>query len=60
VHALDTVRGVAHCVGFAWQGNQDELLGYRLRVEGNRLLVLRPAGSVYRSIDRTSWKVSLK
>jgi hypothetical protein len=60
VHALDTVDGVAHCVGFAWHGSQDALLGYRLRVEGGRLLVLRPSGTVYRAIDRTTWAVSLK
>ena len=57
VHALDTVKGVAHCVGIAWKGSQDELTGYRLRVVGNRLLVLRSSGAVYRTIDRTSWAV---
>ena len=60
VHALDTMRGVAHCVGFAWHGSQDPLLGYRLRVQGDRLLVLRPSGAVYRAIDRTTWAVSLR
>jgi hypothetical protein len=60
VHALDTVRGVAHCVGFAWSGDQGPLGSYRLSLKGNRLLVLRPGGSVYRSIDRTTWAVSLK
>lgn len=60
VHALDTVAGVAHCVGFAWQGSQNPLGNYRLTIKGNRLLVLRPAGTVYRSIDRTTWAVSLK
>jgi len=60
VHALDTVRGVAHCVGIAWQGSQDPLGHYRLRVAGGRLLVLRPGGSVYRSIDRETWAVALR
>lgn len=60
VHALDTVRRVAHCVGIAWSGAQDALLGYRLRLQGNRLLVERPGGAVYRSIDRTTWAVALK
>jgi hypothetical protein len=60
VHALDTVRGVAHCVGFAWSGSQDPLMRYRLAVRGNRLLVLRPDRSVYRSIDRTTWAVALR
>jgi hypothetical protein len=60
IHALDTVRGVAHCVGIAWPGSQDPLPQYRLAVRGNRLLVLRPTGGVYRSIDRTTWAVALK
>jgi hypothetical protein len=60
VHALDTVNGVAHCVGFAWRGGQDALMSYRLAVRGRRLLVLRPSGTAYRAIDRTTWAVSLK
>jgi hypothetical protein len=60
VHALDTVEGVAHCVGIAWTGSQDELTSYRLQLAGNRLLVLRGSGVVYRSIDRTTWSVRLR
>jgi hypothetical protein len=60
VHALDTVKGVAHCVGIAWQGSQNQLAGYRLAIDGNRLLVLRPDGTAYRSIDRTTWAVSVR
>jgi hypothetical protein len=60
VHALDTVKGVAHCVGFAWTGSQNPLGQYRLRVSGGRLLVLRPGGGVYRSIDRRTWAVALR
>jgi hypothetical protein len=59
VHALDTVRGVAHCVGMGWKGSQNPLYHYRLAVSGSRLLVLRPDGRVYRTIDRTTWTVSL-
>jgi hypothetical protein len=60
VHALDTVEGVAHCVGIAWRGSQDPLMHYRLAVRGGRLLVLRPDGSTYRSIDRETWAVALR
>ena len=60
VHALDTVRGVAHCVGMAWSGSQNALLQYRLAIDGNRLLVRKPDRRVYRTIDRTTWAVSLK
>lgn len=57
VHALDTVDGVAHCVGFAWRGDQNQLLRYSLAISGNRLLVRRPGGTLYRAIDRTTWAV---
>lgn len=59
VHALDTMKGVAHCVGIAWTGSQDELTAYRLRIAGSRLLVLRGSGATYRTIDRTTWSVRL-
>lgn len=59
VHALDTVRGVAHCVGMAWEGSQNPLYHYRLGIKGSRLLVMRGDGTVYRTIDRTTWTVSL-
>jgi hypothetical protein len=57
VHALDTVKGVAHCVGFAWHGDQNQLLHYRLALADGRLLVRRPDGTLYRAIDRTTWVV---
>lgn len=60
VHALDTVRGVAHCVGVAWRGDQGPLLSYSLSVHGNRLLVLRGDRSVYRAINRTTWAVKAR
>jgi hypothetical protein len=60
IHALDTVRGVAHCVGMDWQGSQNPLYHYRLAVSNSRLLVLRGDGSVYRTINRTTWAVSLR
>ena len=60
VHALDTVRGVAHCVGMAWAGSQNPLYHYRLGINGSRLVVMRGDGSVYRTIDRTTWAVSLR
>ncbi|HVS84835.1 MAG TPA: hypothetical protein VHD91_04325 [Gaiellaceae bacterium] len=60
VHALDTVAGVAHCVGFAWTGDQGPLSRFSLRLAGDRLLLLRPGGKVYRAIDRTTWAVSLR
>jgi hypothetical protein len=60
VHALDTMRGVAHCVGIGWNGSQNPLYHFRLGINGSRLLVMRGDGSVYRSINRTTWAVSLR
>jgi hypothetical protein len=57
VHALDTVKGVAHCVGFAWKGDFGPLFDYSLSIHGNKLRVLRNDRSVYRVIDRTTWAV---
>jgi hypothetical protein len=60
VHALDTVAGVAHCVGFAWSGDQGPLIQFGLALHGRRLLVERGDGTVYRAIDRSTWVVSLR
>jgi hypothetical protein len=60
VHALDTMRGVAHCVGVGWKGSQNPLYHYRLGINGSKLLVMRGDGSVYRTINRTTWAVSLR
>lgn len=57
VHALDTVKGVAHCVGIGWKGSQDPLVSYQLKLRGNNLLVLRNNATVYRVINRTTWAV---
>ena len=58
VHALDTVRGVAHCVGFAATSPSGALVEYKLAVSGGKLLVRTGTGTVYRVIDRTTWKVT--
>ncbi|HET7146644.1 MAG TPA: hypothetical protein VFI10_05530 [Gaiellaceae bacterium] len=59
VHALDTVAGVAHCVGFAApRPNSSTVLDYTLTVKGKKLLVRMRSGVLYRSIDRTTWRVT--
>jgi hypothetical protein len=61
VHALDTVRGVAHCVGVPWpqtDSNQSEVFGYKLALSGKKLLVKASSGSTYRVINTTNWHVS--
>jgi len=45
VHALDTVRGVAHCIGIPWTGNQNALFRTRLSLrDGGRVLELTGRG----------------
>jgi hypothetical protein len=61
VHALDAVRGVAHCVGFASpSGNNSTVLEYTLAVKGGKLIVRTRGGVLYCVIDRTTWKVTKK
>ena len=60
VHALDTVNGVAHCVGFSFKGDQGRLSDFRLGIKGNTLLVRQRDLRVYRAIDRTTWAVRRK
>ena len=61
VHALDTVRGVAHCIGIPWRrANQNALAGIWLSVhDGGRTLTLRwPSGREYLAITRGTWRIS--
>jgi hypothetical protein len=60
VHALDTVRGVAHCVGVPWPATteQGEIWDFKLALKGNRLAVMQANRDVYRYIDTKSWRVS--
>ena len=59
VHALDTVQGVAHCVGIASPaGNQSAVIDYKLAVKGPKLVVRTSGGALYRVIDRQTWRVT--
>jgi hypothetical protein len=60
VHALDTVRGVAHCIGIPWRGNQNPLWRLRLSLrDGGRTLSLHwPSGREYLAVTRGSWRTS--
>jgi hypothetical protein len=61
VHALDTVNSVAHCVGLPWpatNGQQGAVFNFTLGLKGDKLAVRYAGGSVYRTINTTSWKVS--
>jgi hypothetical protein len=60
VHALDTARGVAHCIGIPWRGDQNPLWRMRLSVrDGGRTLSLHwPSGREYLAIARGTWRIS--
>jgi hypothetical protein len=61
VHALDTVRSVAHCVGLPWpatNGEQGAVFNFKLGLKGHMLAVRYQGGSVYQTINTTNWKVS--
>ncbi|HEX4521444.1 MAG TPA: hypothetical protein VH063_17860 [Gaiellaceae bacterium] len=66
VHALDTVRGVAHCVGIPWTGAQTEVGALRLTLrDGGRTLAIgmppgrRPIASPSFLIDTRTYAVSV-
>jgi hypothetical protein len=60
VHALDTVRGVAHCVGVPWRGDQNEPWNMRLALneDARSLAVNQKSGTTFVSIDVATWKLS--
>jgi hypothetical protein len=61
VHALDTVRGVAHCIGIPWRSeNQNPLWSLRLSVrDGGRTLSLHwRSGREFLAVTRGTWRIS--
>jgi hypothetical protein len=60
VHALDTVNGIAHCVGVPWRGGENEPWNMRLalRSDGSSLVVSQQTGAAFVAIDTATWKIS--
>lgn len=60
IHALDTVRGVAHCIGLPWKSltNQNGLMNVRLALHGSRLAVHWQSGRSWLNIDTRTWRVT--
>jgi hypothetical protein len=61
IHALDTVRGVAHCVGVPWpqtESNQNKVFNFRLSLHGKTLVIKDGVGGTYRVVNTTNWRVS--
>jgi hypothetical protein len=60
VHALDTVRGVAHCIGLPWHGDQNGFYNMRLSLrDGDRSLAVHwLSGRPWLRVDTKTWAVS--
>jgi len=61
VHALDTVKGAAHCIGLPWRaGKQDALLNMRMTLaNGEDALVFHwKSGKQWLSVDTATWKIT--
>jgi hypothetical protein len=61
IHALDTVKAVAHCVGIPWPAtdrDQGPLYNFALSLTGKKLAVKQNDGRTYRTVSTTNWKVS--
>jgi len=57
IHALDTVRGVAHCVGLP-MSNQNAIYNLVLSLHGRTLAVHWRSGRPWLRLDTTSWRLS--
>lgn len=59
VHALDTVRGVAHCVGVPWHGSDNAHWNMRVSLRGAGTLTVHWAsGRRWLTVDTRTWRVS--
>jgi hypothetical protein len=60
VHALDTVRGVAHCIGLPWFGSESG--AYNLRVglrNGDTMLAVHwLSGRPWLTVNTRTWRIS--
>jgi hypothetical protein len=60
VHALDTVQGVAHCIGLPWAGDQAALMNARLTVTkgGKTLAVHWKSGKPWLAVNTANWRIT--
>lgn len=57
VHVLDAERGVAHCVGVPWRGDQGAIWRMKLSANANGVIIKR-SGRTFASIDLKSFRLS--
>ena len=60
IHALDTVHGVAHCIGLPYTGDQGKLSRIVLGLAdgGGKLEVRWKSGARWLGIDTSSWRIT--
>jgi hypothetical protein len=59
IHALDTVRGVAHCIGIPWGSTDQGGLGnVVLTLHGKRLAVHWRSGRHWLNVDTANWRIT--
>src|SRR3954451_9936622 len=58
VHALDTVHGVAHCIGLPWRGGANAAYNMRLTLHGRSLAVHWLSGKPWYRMDTGTWKLA--
>ena len=59
IHALDTVKGAAHCIGIPWGSTDQGGLGnVVLTLHGNRLAAHWRSGRSWLNVDTASWRIS--
>ncbi len=59
IHALDTVRGVAHCIGLPWRAtDQNPVYSFHLALKGRSIVVQWQDGRTWRRVDTTTWHIS--
>jgi hypothetical protein len=61
VHALDTVRAVAHCIGLPWTaGDQQALMDMRMTLtnDGSTLALNWKSGKPWLAIDTGTWRIT--
>ena len=60
VHALDTVRAQAHCIGIPWHGSQDALPNVRLSLsgDGQRLTLNWRSGRRLLAVDTRTFRIA--
>src|ERR1051325_10314592 len=61
VHALDTVRGVAHCIGLPWTASdQGPLMSMRMALvdHGSKLSLDWKGGERWLAVDTGTWRIT--